>query len=89
VSTPAQTFLLLADGRAGVLAQVGPWSDDPDAVTTVHVTRDRATADAWLAELEAGRVPLTQQSDPRAEAVEDPTRPIGGVTEAQLTVRHA
>lgn len=85
--TPANTYLLVGGGRAAVLAQAGPWSDYPDGVTTVHTTASRETADRWLAELRAGRLPRVADDDPRLEP-EDPGRPIGGVAEAQPTARY-
>jgi hypothetical protein len=87
VSVPEHTYVYVAGGRAAVIAEAGTRSDAPDAVSKVHLCRARDTADHWLAELRAGRLPEVGPSDPDP-AHDDPDRPAGGVLEAQLTERY-
>jgi hypothetical protein len=86
VNIAEHTYLFVSGGRAAVIAEAGARSDAHDATTTVHVTKERATAERWLAELRGGRTPAAER-DPRADLRDDPDRPMGGVTEAQPTSR--
>jgi hypothetical protein len=86
VSIAEHTYLFVSGGHAAVIAESGARSDAHDAVTKVHVARERATAERWLVELRAGCTPAAER-DPRADLADDPLRPIGGVTVAPLTAR--